>query len=109
MKTKSILLLSKIIVSGFSLFFLLFLIGEGLPDLWNKVDPMLYYFLPLFFITILSFFLSFTSNTYAIYICGIGGLILLLDRFIKMDYSMGILFGFPYIVYAIIAWINLKK
>jgi len=97
-----VLLASKLITSAFSIFFLIFLIGEGIPDFIKTGDPILLILLPLFFITIATFIVSFLLPKPSIYICMFGGIGLLLEEVIRGNIMLGLLFGTPYIVYAII-------
>lgn len=103
-----IILASKVVTTAFSIFFLIFLIGEGIPDLIKTGDPLLMILLPLFFITIGTFVISYFLPKPSIYICLLGGIGLMIQEFLKGNIWVGLLFGGPYIVYVII-YLTLSK
>jgi predicted membrane protein len=92
------------------LFFILFILGEGVPDLIrNGGDSMLVYFLPMLLFPIAGYFITWFRELPGAMMLVAGGLILMSYFFAKGDIKTGLIYGIPFIISgALFIW-HIKK
>jgi predicted membrane protein len=91
----------KILAQSFGMlvcgFFVLFLIGEGLPDILKGMGKSILPFLPIILLPVVGYILTWFNEKVGASVMIIGGLILF-GYFIKQqDIKMALIFGIPFI------------
>jgi hypothetical protein len=92
-----------------SLFFLLFIIGEGIPDITAGKGGGLLVFLPFILVPIAGFILTWFKEWPGMFLLTAGGVALTVYFFIKGDITMGLVYGLPFIVTGLLFLLHLKK
>lgn len=92
------------IVGGFlSLFFLLFFIGEGIPDIKRSPYPELIYFVPLLFLSIAGYGLSWFREKAGAWLMIAGGTATICYFEIYLsDHFATLVYGLPYVALGVL-------
>jgi predicted membrane protein len=91
------------------LFFLLFIIGEGIPDIVKGDGGGLLSFLPFILVPIAGFILTWFKEWPGVLLLTAGGVALMVYFFIKGDTAMALVYGLPFIVTGLLFLLHLKK
>lgn len=91
------------------LFFLLFIIGEGIPDVVKGNGDGLLVFLPFILVPIAGFVLTWFKEWPGVILLTAGGVALMVYFFIKGDTAMAMVYSLPFIVTGLLFILRLKK
>lgn len=91
------------------LFFLLFIIGEGVPDIVKGNGEGLLSFLPLVLVPIAGFVLTWFKEWAGAIIITAGGLALLLYFLLKGETGTAMIYSIPFLVTGALFLLHLKK
>ncbi len=91
------------------LFFLLFIIGEGIPDVVKGNGDGLLVFLPFILVPIAGFILTWFKEWPGVILLTAGGVALMVYFFIKGDTVMAMVYSLPFIVTGLLFMLHLKK
>lgn len=91
------------------LFFLLFIIGEGIPDVVKGNGDGLLVFLPFILVPIAGFVLTWFKEWPGVILLTAGGVALMVYFFIKGDTAMAMVYSLPFIVTGLLFMLHLKK
>lgn len=91
------------------LFFLLFIIGEGMPDVVKGNGDGLLVFLPFILVPIAGFVLTWFKEWPGVILLTAGGVALMVYFFIKGDTAMAMVYSLPFIVTGLLFMLHLKK
>ena len=80
------------------LFFLLFIIGEGVPDIISGKANGLFIFLPLLLLPVVGYFMTWFQETTGTFLMITGGIALLSWFLIMGDVKMALVYGLPFII-----------
>lgn len=92
-----------------SIFFLAFLIGEGIDGLYDKPDPALYVFIPLFFIAVIGNVIAWVDPEIGGTMMIIGGICMLGFHFIRHDTLTALVYGLPFILTGILFLLSSQR
>ena len=91
------------------LFFLLFIIGEGVPDILKGNGKGLIGFLPFILVPVAGFILTWFKELPGAILLTAGGVALMVYFFIQGDSAMAIVYGLPFIITGVLFLLHLKK
>lgn len=91
------------------LFFLLFIIGKGIPDVVKGNGDGLLIFLPFILVPIAGFILTWFKEWPGVILLTAGGVALMVYFFIKGDTAMAMVYSLPFIVTGLLFMLHLKK
>lgn len=91
------------------LFFLLFIIGEGVPDILKGNGNGLITFLPFILVPVAGFILTWFKEMAGAIVLTAGGVAPMVYFFIKGDTAMAMVYGLPFIVTGVLFLLHLKK
>lgn len=91
------------------LFFLLFIIGEGIPDVVKGNGDGFLAFLPFILLPIAGFILTWFKEWPGVILLTAGGVALMVYFFIKGDTAMAMVYSLPFIVTGLLFMLHLKK
>lgn len=91
------------------LFFLLFIIGEGIPDVVKGNGDGFLVFLPFILLPIAGFILTWFKEWPGVILLTAGGVALMVYFFIKGDMAMAMVYSLPFIVTGLLFMLHLKK
>ncbi|MBS1513353.1 MAG: hypothetical protein JST86_21125 [Bacteroidetes bacterium] len=95
-----------LIVCGF---FLLFIIGEGIPDLFNKKSNELYWFLPMVLLPIAGYVVTWKKEKTGAMMMIAGSILLLVYLLIKQNVSAAFIYCIPFLVSGGLFVLHIKK
>ena len=91
------------------LFFLLFIIGEGVPDIVNGRGQGLVSFLPFILVPIAGFILTWFKEWPGVIVLIAGAAGLMIYLFTKGNENAAFVYGLPFLLTAILFLLHLKK
>lgn len=91
------------------LIFLLFIIGEGVPDIFKGNGNGLVSFLPFILVPVAGFILTWFKELPGVILLTAGGVALMVYFFIKGDTGMAMVYGLPFIITGMLFLLHLKK
>lgn len=92
-----------------SAFFMLFLLGEGLPDISRGHGSDLLPMLPLWLLPVIGYALSWYRELPGIWLIILGAISWMLYYFIHQEPGMALAFGLPYLATAALFILHLRK
>ena len=90
-------------------FFLLFIIGEGIPDIMKGDGEELIPFLPFILLPIAGYFITWFKEWQGAIIMLAGGIILMVWFFAKAEIKTACIYGIPFIVSGSLFLLHIKK
>lgn len=91
------------------LFFMFFILGEGIPDIIKGKGEELIQVLPLILLPIVGYFVAWFNEKIGMMML-IGGAILLAIYFIIFNnYKASLVYSVPFLVTGVLFWLHLKK
>ena len=90
-------------------FFLLFVIGEGIPDIIKGEGAELIPFLPFILLPIAGYIVTWFKEWPGTIIMLAGGIILMTYFFVRVDIKIALVYGLPFIVSGGLFLLHIKK
>jgi predicted membrane protein len=91
------------------LFFILFIIGEGVPDIAKGSGKDLLPFLPFILLPIAGFIITWFKEQLGMILLITGGLALLIYFIVKADIKMAMVYSIPFLITGILFQIHITK